>query len=261
MGPHLPLSIWLTGSGWGSGLGNRWETDGRWIGKAASDCPARGEKLRRTGNSRVFSLLIRRGLHLRVESGLLSGIDLAADDPGTKMMVNVLASVPEFQRDMISENTRQGVAAAEASGKTLRAPPGQPPAMSIRTGRAEDQPAPAQLHQRRGPPCARRDVVMLQAHEFAPAERAVHPVELRGERPPLGRSSTCRGIRSRRGATTPRSTRRWRWVCSSSTLVFRVFCIGGFAPERSPKFGGPPPWRSPSSTSGTPSRNRATTAG
>ncbi|MEV0149399.1 MULTISPECIES: recombinase family protein [unclassified Nonomuraea] len=67
-------------------------------------------------------VLIRRGLHLRVESGLLSGIDLAADDPGTKMMVNVLASVLEFQRDMISENTRQGVAAAEASGKTLGRP-------------------------------------------------------------------------------------------------------------------------------------------
>ncbi|MEV4458558.1 recombinase family protein [Microbispora sp. NPDC049633] len=67
-------------------------------------------------------VLIRRGLHLRVESGLLAGIDLAADDPGTKMMVNVLASVLEFQRDMISENTRQGVAAAEASGKTLGRP-------------------------------------------------------------------------------------------------------------------------------------------
>lgn len=67
-------------------------------------------------------MLIRRGLHLRVESGLLSGIDLAADDPGTKMMVNVLASVLEFQRDMISENTRQGVAAAEASGKALGRP-------------------------------------------------------------------------------------------------------------------------------------------
>ncbi|WP_199185656.1 recombinase family protein [Streptomyces carminius] len=46
-------------------------------------------------------VLIRRGLHLRVESGLLSGIDLASDDPGTKMMVNVLATVLEFQRDMI----------------------------------------------------------------------------------------------------------------------------------------------------------------
>nr|WP_181396689.1 hypothetical protein [Streptomyces sp. FT05W] len=38
--------------------------------------------------------LIRRGLYLRVESGLLSGIDLGSDDPGTKMMVSVLAAVP-----------------------------------------------------------------------------------------------------------------------------------------------------------------------
>ncbi|MFE9241781.1 recombinase family protein [Streptomyces sp. NPDC007007] len=68
-------------------------------------------------------VLIRRGLHLRVESGLLSGIDLASDDPGTKMMVSVLAAVLEFQRDMISENTKEGVAAAAASGKTLGRPP------------------------------------------------------------------------------------------------------------------------------------------
>ncbi|MFC5170631.1 recombinase family protein [Streptomyces mutomycini] len=67
-------------------------------------------------------VLIRRSLHLRVESGLLSGIDLASDDPGTKMMVSVLAAVLEFQRDMISENTREGIAAAAASGKTLGRP-------------------------------------------------------------------------------------------------------------------------------------------
>ncbi|MFH9426427.1 recombinase family protein [Streptomyces sp. NPDC017529] len=67
-------------------------------------------------------VLIRRGLHLRVESGLLSGIDLASDDPGTKMMVSVLAAVLEFQRDMISENTKEGVAAAAATGKTLGRP-------------------------------------------------------------------------------------------------------------------------------------------
>ncbi|MEV7279261.1 recombinase family protein [Streptomyces sp. NPDC093111] len=66
-------------------------------------------------------VLIRRGLHLRVESGLLSSIGLASDDPGTHLMVNVLAAVLEFQRDMISENTREGVA-AEASGKTLGRP-------------------------------------------------------------------------------------------------------------------------------------------
>lgn len=67
-------------------------------------------------------VLIRRGLHLKVESGLLSGIDLAADDPGTKMVVSVLAAVLEFQRDMISENTKEGVAAAEAAGKVLGRP-------------------------------------------------------------------------------------------------------------------------------------------
>ncbi|MDK9496156.1 recombinase family protein [Streptomyces katrae] len=42
---------------------------------------------------------------------------------GMKMMVSVLAAVLEFQRDMISENTREGVAAAAAAGKTLGAPP------------------------------------------------------------------------------------------------------------------------------------------
>ncbi|MFJ6709245.1 MULTISPECIES: recombinase family protein [unclassified Streptomyces] len=67
-------------------------------------------------------VLIRRGLHLRVESGLLSGIDLAADDSGTKMMIQVLAAVLEFQRDLISENTKEGVAGAEASGKVLGRP-------------------------------------------------------------------------------------------------------------------------------------------
>ncbi|MFE7393926.1 recombinase family protein [Streptomyces sp. NPDC057582] len=77
-------------------------------------------------------VLIRRGLHLRVESGLLSGIDLASDDPGTKMMVSVLAAVLEFQRAMISENTREGVAAAEAAGKTL----GRPAALSVAAGQA-----------------------------------------------------------------------------------------------------------------------------
>lgn len=70
----------------------------------------------------IRPVLIRRGLHLRVESGLLSGIDLAADDPGTKMVVSILAAVLEFQRDLISENTKEGVAAAEASGKMLGRP-------------------------------------------------------------------------------------------------------------------------------------------
>ncbi|WP_081937957.1 recombinase family protein [Streptosporangium roseum] len=49
-----------------------------------------------------------------------------------KMMVSVLAAVLEFQRDMISENTREGVAAAEAAGKTL----GRPTALDSSTATA-----------------------------------------------------------------------------------------------------------------------------
>ncbi|WP_329405000.1 recombinase family protein [Streptomyces melanogenes] len=71
-------------------------------------------------------VLARRGLHLRVQNGLLSGIDLAAEDSGTTMVVNVLASVLQFQRELISENTVEGVAAAAAAGKTL----GRPSALS-----------------------------------------------------------------------------------------------------------------------------------
>lgn len=101
--------------------------------KELLDDAAVGDTIRIADAARLFRsvadvialrpVLIRRGLHLKVESGLLSGIDLAADDPGTKMVVSVLASVLEFQRDMISENTREGVAAAKASGKTLGRPP------------------------------------------------------------------------------------------------------------------------------------------
>lgn len=40
----------------------------------------------------------------------------------TKLFVTMLAGVLEFQRDMISENTRDGVAAARAEGKTLGRP-------------------------------------------------------------------------------------------------------------------------------------------
>ncbi|MFD5415245.1 recombinase family protein, partial [Streptomyces nojiriensis] len=100
--------------------------------KQLLDAAAVGDTIRIADAARLFRsvadiialrpVLIRRGLHLRVESGLLSGIDLASDDPGTKMMVSVLAAVLEFQRDMISENTKEGVAAAEASGKTLGRP-------------------------------------------------------------------------------------------------------------------------------------------
>ncbi|MER7203673.1 recombinase family protein [Streptomyces sp. CB01635] len=74
----------------------------------------------------IREVLQRRGLHLRIATGAWSGFDLAADDPQTKLFVTMLAGVLEFQRDMISENTKEGVAAAKASGKVL----GRPSALS-----------------------------------------------------------------------------------------------------------------------------------
>ncbi|HET9257151.1 MAG TPA: recombinase family protein, partial [Pseudonocardiaceae bacterium] len=54
---------------------------------------------------------------LRVLSGALSGItDLAATDATTTMLVNVLISVGQFQRDLQNELTRAGLAAAWAQG-------------------------------------------------------------------------------------------------------------------------------------------------
>ncbi|WP_107064594.1 recombinase family protein [Streptomyces sp. NRRL S-118] len=118
--------------------------------KRLLDEAAVGDTIRIADASRLFRsvadvmalrpVLIRRGLHLKVESGLLSGIDLAADDPGTKMVVSVLAAVLEFQRDMISENTKEGVAAADAAGKVL----GRPSALD------EDQAAAAVTAYREG---------------------------------------------------------------------------------------------------------------
>ncbi|MFD3459304.1 recombinase family protein [Nocardia fluminea] len=59
----------------------------------------------------------QNGVKLRVLSGALSGItDLAAADATTRMLVNVLVSVGQFQRDLQNELTREGLAAAWAQG-------------------------------------------------------------------------------------------------------------------------------------------------
>ncbi len=57
------------------------------------------------------------GVKLRVLSGPLSSIvDLAATDATTTMLVNVLVSVGQFQRDLQNELTRDGLAAVRAQG-------------------------------------------------------------------------------------------------------------------------------------------------
>jgi DNA invertase Pin-like site-specific DNA recombinase len=59
-----------------------------------------------------------RGVVLRVLSGPLSNFhDLAADDATTALIINVIAAVGQFQRDLQNELTTEGIAAAEAEGR------------------------------------------------------------------------------------------------------------------------------------------------
>jgi DNA invertase Pin-like site-specific DNA recombinase len=59
----------------------------------------------------------RHQVKLRVLSGALSSItDLAATDATTTMLVNIVVSVGQFQRDLQNELTRDGLSAAWAAG-------------------------------------------------------------------------------------------------------------------------------------------------
>jgi hypothetical protein len=124
--------------------------------------------------------------------GAAVGIDLAADDPGTKMMVNVPASVLEFQRDMISENTRQVVTAysqgpgPRASRRTQDHPP--------RPGRRRSPPTARPTgHAPRSPGAARP--CRGHARDARPARPA--------RRPPAGRRRRHHPRRAHLGADHP----------------------------------------------------------
>ncbi|WP_197048856.1 recombinase family protein [Streptosporangium roseum] len=68
-----------------------------------------------------------RGVTLRVLSGPLSNFqNLAAGDATTDLIINVITSVGQFQRDLQNELTDEGIAAAEAEGRYR----GRPPALS-----------------------------------------------------------------------------------------------------------------------------------
>lgn len=65
-----------------------------------------------------------RGVALRVLSGPLSNFrDLAANDATTALIINVITSVGQFQRDLQTELTAEGVAAAAAEGRHRGRPP------------------------------------------------------------------------------------------------------------------------------------------
>jgi DNA invertase Pin-like site-specific DNA recombinase len=54
----------------------------------------------------------------------LSGLSLDMSTPTGKLTATILASVAEFERDLIRERTKSGLAHAKAQGKTLGRPSG-----------------------------------------------------------------------------------------------------------------------------------------
>src|SRR5687768_4110148 len=60
----------------------------------------------------LVKLLEAKGVHLRI---LNMGIDTST--PTGKLMLNVLASVAQFEREMMLERQREGIAKAEDEGK------------------------------------------------------------------------------------------------------------------------------------------------
>jgi putative DNA-invertase from lambdoid prophage Rac len=61
------------------------------------------------------------GLGVRVHCLALGGVDLTS--PAGKMTMGVIATVAEFERDLLIERTQAGLARAKASGTSLGRPP------------------------------------------------------------------------------------------------------------------------------------------
>ena len=63
----------------------------------------------------------------RVSVVAMSGMTFELDTPHGRMLATVLAGIAQFERDLISERVRSGLAAGKARGKRLGRQPGQRP--------------------------------------------------------------------------------------------------------------------------------------
>ena len=83
----------------------------------------------------IIEILLAKGVGLRI---LAMGVD--TNTPTGRLMVNVLASVAQFEREMMLERQREGVAKAKAAGKYKgRKPTARAKADLIEKLRAEGQ--------------------------------------------------------------------------------------------------------------------------
>ena len=57
----------------------------------------------------------------------MSGMALELDTPHGRMLATMLAGIAQFERDLISERVKSGLAAAKARGKKLGRQPGHRP--------------------------------------------------------------------------------------------------------------------------------------
>jgi len=57
----------------------------------------------------------------------MSGMTFEVDTPHGRMMATMLAGIAQFERDLLSERVKSGLAAARARGKKLGRQPGQRP--------------------------------------------------------------------------------------------------------------------------------------
>ena len=85
-------------------------------------------ELSRWGRSTLDLLETLRELEARRVSVIaLSGMTFDLSSAAGRMMATVLAGIAEFERDLLRERVRSGLAAAKARGKTLGRQPGQRP--------------------------------------------------------------------------------------------------------------------------------------
>lgn len=63
----------------------------------------------------------------RVSVVAMSGMTFELDTPHGRMLATVLAGIAQFERDLISERVKSGLAAARARGRKLGRQPGQRP--------------------------------------------------------------------------------------------------------------------------------------